>query len=233
MRRWRIPAISCLAVEALQFGCDGCVPSPNPASQQAALAMPPQEASGIEKTASDAERDAAQQRAAFLSWALDRGLASPQKEANAPLYSVCSMGLIDTQFECKEGEPPPKDGLCSASYRDATGWGACMTWRLDHPSASRIEFHTRAPIPLTCEGIGATALGDPWETSDTPGGKTDWFSRICQTAGYLLEVLQFRAHYDGKLAKTVLWLTSEEYLKFDERVARLHKQNLKSAGVAE
>ncbi len=56
---------------------------------------------------------------------------------------------------------------------------------------------------------------------------------ICQTAGYLVDVLQFRAFYDGKLAKTILWLTSEEYLKFDEDAARVHERHLKSAGVAE
>src|SRR5688572_16743586 len=233
MRRWRIRALSGLPVVALLFGCDGCALGPDVASRQTAVAVSLHQDSGIEKTASAAQRSAERQRAAFLAWAVERGLAKPQKEANAELRSHCGKELVTTRSECKEGEPPPENGLCWASYEDSTGWGVCMTWSHADPSASRIEFKTRAPIPLTCEEMGATAFGSPWETSDTPGGRTNWLSRRCQTAGYLVEVLQFRAVYDGKLAGTILWLTSETYLKFDEHAARWHERNLKSAGVDE
>lgn len=152
----------------------------------------------------------------LVSWALDRGLKDPLRVANES-FRLCSL---ERGEHCGPENPTPRSGICSAAYRDPSGWTACLDWQHDRPKVSQVEFLVRAQIPVTCEMIGASQLGRPWGTLDGPRPKDDWLGRLCTLRDYGIVVQQKRPWTRGEDAITDIWIHSAQFIDLNEGAAR-------------
>ena len=139
--------------------------------------------------------------------------------------------MIETRHECGPGKPTPENGLCSGAYVDPSGWKACLTWKHDDPKVSHVEFWVRAPLPLTCEMIGASQLGHPWGSIEEQGSGDGWSGRLCTLPEYGISIDQKRPLKTGAYAGTEIKMYSMRFIEFDKDAAQDFARRQKQVGL--